>query len=243
MSKYYSQYGQDEFLNEFVFRNKKGGVFIDIGANDGITISNTYFFERELSWKGICFEPLAKTFKKLDANRNSINVNGCAAAKNYTDVFFSIDGYGEMLSGLKSQYDPRHLDRIAKEIAAFGGSIDEVEVECYDVNELILNNNLANIDFISIDIEGGELSILKNLNYDLIKIKAIVVENNYADPEFNHFLSAKGFCLIKRLGGDEIYLHPRNFGGTRSFFVRLKIKWGGLYEKLTSFTKKPVGAL
>ena len=44
MNEYYSQYGQDKFLTEFLFKNKKNGIFVDIGANDGISFSNSYFF-------------------------------------------------------------------------------------------------------------------------------------------------------------------------------------------------------
>lgn len=41
---YYSQYNQDKFLNEVVFNNKKKGFFIDIGAHDGVSYSNSLFF-------------------------------------------------------------------------------------------------------------------------------------------------------------------------------------------------------
>ena len=52
---YKSQFGQDKFLNENIFKNKRNGVFIDIGAHDGITYSNSYVFEKQLDWTGICF--------------------------------------------------------------------------------------------------------------------------------------------------------------------------------------------
>ena len=55
--QYYSQFKQDQFLNEVLFNNKKNGFFIDIGAHDGVTISNTLFFEKQNDWKGICIEP------------------------------------------------------------------------------------------------------------------------------------------------------------------------------------------
>ena len=51
--------------NKKIFKNKRDGFFLDIGANDGITLSNSYFFEKELGWKGICFEPLKNAFQKL----------------------------------------------------------------------------------------------------------------------------------------------------------------------------------
>jgi len=44
--KYYSQVKQDEFLHKKVFKNFKQGIFLDLGAFDGVTFSNTYFFEK-----------------------------------------------------------------------------------------------------------------------------------------------------------------------------------------------------
>ena len=46
--KFYSQSGQDRFLLENFFRGKRGGVFVDVGAYDGETYSNTLFFEKTM---------------------------------------------------------------------------------------------------------------------------------------------------------------------------------------------------
>ena len=137
MSKYYSQSGQDKFINEKLFKEKRNGIFLDIGANDGITLSNTYFFEKELGWKGICFEPLLEAFNKLQKSRSSININACASNEDKIDHFLSISGYGEMLSGLKSNYDERHLLRIEETIKEHGGSKNEIEVQCLDRKSVV----------------------------------------------------------------------------------------------------------
>lgn len=47
---YNSQFGQDKFINEIIFKSKTGGTFVDIGAYDGVTINNTYYFEKKLGW-------------------------------------------------------------------------------------------------------------------------------------------------------------------------------------------------
>ena len=61
--KYYSQFEQDKFIYENYFINKTKGYFVDIGAHDGITFSNSKFFE-ELGWDGVCIEPNPKIFEK-----------------------------------------------------------------------------------------------------------------------------------------------------------------------------------
>ena len=64
-AKYHSQVGQDKFINEKVFRGLRNGYFVEIGAFDGVTFSNSYFFEKELGWKGICIEPMKKYYENI----------------------------------------------------------------------------------------------------------------------------------------------------------------------------------
>jgi len=220
MIEYYSQCGQDKFLNEKIFKGKQNGTFLDIGANDGITLSNSYFFEKALGWKGICFEPLKTAFEKLEKCRTSININACAAGEDKMDYFLSVSGYGEMLSGLKSKYDERHLQRVADTVQLHGGSIKEVEVQCYDINKILEKYGYHSIDFISVDTEGNELEILKAIDFSKTHVKAITVENNFKIPDFNNYLITKGFEKLATLDADEVYLNKKDFG----FFKRYKLK-------------------
>lgn len=220
MIEYFSQCGQDKFLNEVLFNGKKDGVFLDIGANDGVSFSNSYFFEKVLGWKGICFEPLKTAFEKLEQCRSSVNINACAADEDKMDCFLSISGYGEMLSGLKSKYDERHLQRIAETVQLHGGSIEDVEVRCYDINKILEKYGYQSIDFISIDTEGNELEILKAINFDKIHVKVITVENNFKTPDFKAFLSTRGFEKIKTLEADEVYVNKNDFSFFKRFFIK-----------------------
>jgi len=60
-----------------VFNEKRNGYFLDIGAHDGIHISNTYLLERRYGWSGICIEANRDTFLKLQKNRKATCVNAC----------------------------------------------------------------------------------------------------------------------------------------------------------------------
>jgi hypothetical protein len=62
---YYSQAGEDEFLNSNYFKNKRDGIYIELGALDGTLYSNTKFFEDQLGWKGILIEPHPYKFQDL----------------------------------------------------------------------------------------------------------------------------------------------------------------------------------
>jgi FkbM family methyltransferase len=206
MAEYHAQHRQDQFLNEKIFHNKRNGVFLDIGANDGVSISNTLFFERELDWTGLCVEPIPEVYERLKNNRKCITVHGCISDKTQKDQFLKIEGYPAMLSGLMSKYDPRHINRINHEINVYGGSKTLIDMECYNINELLEKNNISYIDFCSLDIEGGELDVLKTIDFDKITIKAFAIENNYPSNEIKKFMTSKGYELFEVLECDEIYI-------------------------------------
>src|SRR5690349_1243951 len=98
---YKSQWKQDSFLHENFFPDKKDGVFVEIGAHNGILGSNTYFYEKELGWSGICIEPLEERYKELIQNRSCICLNCCVYDKSGEIDFIENSGYTEMLSGIK----------------------------------------------------------------------------------------------------------------------------------------------
>jgi len=96
---YHSHIGQDMWVSK-VFRNCASGFFIDFGAFDGLTISNTFYLEKELGWKGICVEPNFSFFPKLCKNRNSICLNGAVWPIPNIQLNFH-DAHG--LSGIQGQ--------------------------------------------------------------------------------------------------------------------------------------------
>ena len=202
---YQSQYQQDRILNETYFKNKVGGVFVDIGAHDGKTLSNTFFFEKALNWSGLCIEPLPKVFEQLKQNRSCILIEGAAWKEDTTKKFKIIEGYPEMLSGFVDNYTEAHKKRIDDEIIQMGGKSVEVDIKCCSVTKLLLENNLTNIDFLSIDVEGSELDILESVDFNKIKIDIILAENNYQDSKLSLFLKTKGYELVQQIAIDEVY--------------------------------------
>jgi len=109
---YRSQYKQDMFLDMEIFHGKRNGTFLDVGAYDGIDISNTYYFEKQLGWTRICIEPNAVTFKKLENNRNCILQN-CAIGDTEGELdFISIYGNGSAGSGFDDPSEKWFLNMI-----------------------------------------------------------------------------------------------------------------------------------
>ncbi len=201
---FYSQYGQDKFVNELL-ENKREGYFVDIGANDGITFSNSYFFEKSLDWKGLAVEPQTIIFDKLIKTRNCHFYNGCISSTEGFVEFMTIENGADMLSGIVDKYDQKHKERIDNEIKKSGGKKVITKVNAKSLNSICNENQIKYIDFLSIDTEGGELEILKSIDFNKISIDIISVENNYSDINFYKFLKSKGFKLIAKVVTDEIY--------------------------------------
>jgi FkbM family methyltransferase len=66
-----------------------------------------------------------------------------------------------MLSGLIDNYDARHLQRINQELKQHGGNKEIIDVSCYKLENILREQNINHIDYLSIDTEGNELAILK----------------------------------------------------------------------------------
>jgi FkbM family methyltransferase len=202
---YYSQVGQDKYVLETIFDNKSNGVFFDIGAHDGISFSNTYYMEAVLGWTGVCIEPQPDRFAQLHHNRTCICICGCIGVSAGQQPFLHIIGDANMLSGLASTYDKRHVQRIEDELRMGGGTYQFVTSTIYTFNHICKQHNITHIDFLSIDTEGGELQILESIDFDTVDITVIAIENNYGDSGLRTLLASKGYTLVAQLHMDEIY--------------------------------------
>ncbi len=233
--KYYSQYSQDKFIDKFVFKKKTNGFFVDIGAYDGITFSNTFFLEKYRHWNGICIEPIPHKFNELKKNRNCTCLNACVDNNEGEVEFLHVDGPSEMLSGIVRAYDNEHLKRINNEIETLGGEKKLIKVKAININNYFANNKINTIDYLSIDVEGNELMILKTIDFSKLAIKAISVEDNYKSKELHNFLISKGFRFVGRLSDDKIFV-DKNV----SSFSKLKLIcfFVNYFNKLKRFLAK-----
>lgn len=202
--QFFSQFGQDQFIYENFFKDKKEGFFIEIGASDPEEGSNSLFFEN-LGWKGILVEPIKEDYEKLCNKRKAIIENSAIYNQSGNFKFLLCTGYTKVLSGLWITQDSRHLQRIQSEISQFGGESDLIDVECITLSELIKKHNISEIDYLSVDTEGSEFEILEGLEDLSIFPTCISVENNYNEQNVKELLEDFGYKLVVTLGCDDIY--------------------------------------
>jgi len=208
MSK--SQLRQDlNVLESFNF--KQNGYFVDIGASDGISLSNTYILEKEYNWKGICVEPILSDFIKLQNCRNTaICINKAVYNTSNLKMKFAIKNFN-MCSGLVETMD----DKVLIDNKYYDRSVNYDLKEIIDVYTITLNDllefcNAPNfIEYLSLDTEGSELEILKSVDFNKYKFGIIDVEHNFVEPRRNqirNLLESNGYKFNKENNFDDNYI-------------------------------------
>ncbi len=201
--KFYSQVSQDRFLFERFFFGKRNGIFVDIGAYDGEKFSNSFFFEQSMGWRGLCIEPQPIPFSKLVATRTAQCEQVCVSDfEGEADFMESKAGIDEtMLSGLKQNFDPRHVERLIR----FSTENALRKVRVVKLSSLLEKYGLYDIDYCSIDVEGAELSIISELDLEKFRISVFTIENNYDDDRITKLMDAKGYDFVIKLEQDYIF--------------------------------------
>lgn len=195
-----SEDGEDIILYNF-FGRKDSGFYIEIGAYNGVELSNTYFFE-SVGWNGILIEPDPGLFQKCLLSRPNSNVLNVAASDRPGTINFTLAKGAEWLS-FNGDNESRE-----NRIIAQGGSLERIQVPCLTLNE-ILQNSDQEIDFVSLDVEGYELNVLRGFDIDRFRPRVFVIEQGEFDDQSPVSLMLKKHGYIKKLhvGSNSFYLH------------------------------------
>lgn len=208
MNKYYSQYEQDKFITENFFKTEYKGFFIEIGADDGIDKSNTYFLELS-GWNGICIEPSPSRFRSLKQNRKCEVLNLAISSSEKEVEFLDMTGYGKGLSGIIENYNPKHIDRIERETANNPQTLSKqkVTVKTRRLDHILRERGITKVDYCSIDVEGSELEILKSIDFSEVFFGVMTIEDPYDSPDIKAVMSDNNFKLLRKIGPDLLYIN------------------------------------
>ena len=199
-----SGHGQENWVIEEVFNHKKGGYFVDLAAADGLMQSNTYRLETEFAWQGICIEANPFTFEKLKKNRNCILIKECIDATNREVQFVAMGLIGGILADdTRVNFEDKNRKEIMKQ-ALKDGLIIIVYTKTL---EQVLDEAQAPsiIDYLSLDVEGAELRVLKYFPFEKYVFLTMSIEK--PGEELHAILLNNGYIFIKRVGLDSLYIH------------------------------------
>lgn len=210
-----AQFGEDRILWQ-VFRQRPAGYFIEVGAYDGVNLSNTFFLE-QMGWHGLLIEPILPLCQKAVAARAGSRVIHAACSKRGSrgTTKFTVAKNVPVLSFLDA--DQEHRERCVRE----GAELVEIEVPLVTLDDVILNerknpapfgapwvkNSGWRIDLVSIDTEGCELDVLDGFSLDRFKPRILVMENDRAAGEaIEPYLRERGYRKFHRQKINDFYV-------------------------------------
>lgn len=200
--KFHGLHGLDRKLEAYL--GYDGGYFVELGANDGVDQSNTLYFERERGWRGVLIEPILHNFLKCQANRASDNAFFCAAcvSAEYEEPYVRLT-YSNLMTtphGVDSDIgDPAAHARSGAVYLKPGEQPVEVMAVARTLSSVLDEAGApAEMDLLSLDVEGGELEVLKGLDHGRHRFRYILVECR--DPQrLGRFLADAGYVLVDKI--------------------------------------------
>ncbi len=211
-----AQFGEDRILWQ-VFRQRPSGFFVEVGAYDGMTLSNTFFLE-QMGWHGILVEPILPLCHKAAAVRPRSRVIHCACSRpgSPATARFTVTQNVPVLSYLHA--DQAHVDRCLRE----GAQLVEIEVPVRTLDDILLaqRKNSApfggpwiprrgwRIDLVSIDTEGCELDVLEGIDLHRFRPRVLVIENDRpSGAAIEPYLEQRGYRKFHRQAINDFYVH------------------------------------
>lgn len=207
-----AQFGEDRVLWR-VFRGRTEGFFIEVGAYDGVNLSNTYFLE-QMGWRGLLVEPIAELCQHAATARprSCVIQAACSRKGSAHSARFTLTQNVPVLSFLHADQD--HVDRCKRE----GAKLVEIEVPLTTLDNIVLESRKLSptpwtpnvgwrIDLVSIDTEGCELDVLDGFDLDRFKPRVLLIENDRPAGEgIEPYLQSRGYRKFHRQKINDFYV-------------------------------------
>lgn len=208
----YSQFNEEEIICNY-FSNRLG-IVLDIGANDGKTFSNSLALI-EKGWSAICVEPTEEAFVRLfNLHKNNslvVCLNNAITEKSGTNVM--------LVNGVHYKDDVGLLSIVCGENFDVTKPIEKNEYNWQNyqivktltfedmVSEITINIEKG-IDLITVDAEGYDYDILKQIDLQKYNTKMVIVETDNlssTNQKFEILLQQQGFKLYANTITNLIY--------------------------------------
>lgn len=203
--KQYSQHDEELIVRDF-FQDRRKGFFLDVGCAWPIKASNTFYLEHRLGWSGLAVDALpdyADAWKKR--RRRSKFFNYLVTDRSGTvESFFRSE-----LLGISTMRPPKEFE--GREI-----KYEEIRVPTITLTNLLDQNGVSQVDFVSMDIEGAELLALAGFDIDRFRPQLACVEAKVENREkIMQYFAAHRYERIERyFQRDQVnyYFTPKGAG-------------------------------
>jgi FkbM family methyltransferase len=198
LATFYSQMGQDKWVSEKVFPGVKNGFFLDVGSGDGTFLSNTKALEQK-GWTGICVDAFPRNMQDRTCQIFKAVVFSEAGKR---VKFWAAEDWGRIID--------ESVEMKARMQTYTAPIVEFTTVTLADILERAKAPRF--IHYVSLDVEGPELQVLKGFPFDKYQIGALTVEHNYIEPkrsEIKALMESHGYKYVHTSDRDDFYL-PAN---------------------------------
>lgn len=169
------------FLIELAVGHTRSGVFVDVGANDGVAHSNTFGLA-SIGWSGLCIEPVPVAARKCGiAHKNHdvkvLEVAIAGPSQRYMDLILA----NELSTGVEQ------VARLYQQLAWARPHMtrEALRVQTMTLDDALTSAGIATeIDVLSVDVEGAEASVFEGFSIKSYSPKLIIVELVDTHPDF-----------------------------------------------------------
>jgi len=160
--------GESEFVDNLL-QGRRGGFFVECGAADGEQLSNSLFFELHRNWTGLLIEANPGFHRALlSKNRRAYVVRACLSSTTKPEtVKFKLSGLGSGMANRMHNSAFVDFDIEHKPV---------VDVQCFPLNSIAAALGVHHIDYLSLDVEGPEVEILRTVDWTQLTVDVLTVE-------------------------------------------------------------------
>ena len=198
----FGEFGIDKILEEKL--PHKDGFYVELGANDGAKESNSYYFELNKGWKGVLIEPAPNLYVTCIKKRGANNVVFCNACVpfGYDEEFVRMKYCDSMTISDNLDLDIGDHDKFVEDGAQYlneGESTFIFGAKSATLNSLLKEAEApALIDFLSLDVEGAELDVLRGVDFTKYNFRYMVIECRDID-KMSTYLAEFNYSLEKQI--------------------------------------------
>lgn len=164
----------------YALLGKRNGVFVEAGAADGLSQSNTLLLERKYGWRGVLIEPIPGNFKKCAKYRDNSIVLNCLLSAFEQDGNFKTIIDGNLLSIVEEDNEESQNRNVESQHEVISSnklySASKYKIKGRSLSRVLDELGIEEVDVLSLDVEGNEIEVLKGINFERHYIKVILVE-------------------------------------------------------------------
>jgi FkbM family methyltransferase len=194
-----SQLLQDAFAS-FIVSDLFDKTFLEFGATDGMSLSNSYMLENNLGWTGILAEPSPQWHKKLKYNRpNTQIITECIWKCSGENLDFFVSDVGVLSTLVDFKYSDLSSMPGNTKIRIKDGKV--VNVKTISINDVIEKNFNGQVpSYVSIDTEGSEYEILNSFDFEKYRPVVFTIEHNFTNLQnkIDLLMVSKGYSRVFR---------------------------------------------